>query len=67
MKPGVQTSEFILAVVTLVCLTVLVALDKIDGTVFGTLLTTVTGAYSLSRGVAKINPPKAPDASGPVD
>lgn len=67
MKPGLQTSEFILAVVVLICATVLIALDKLDGTEFTTLAGIASGAYSLSRGVAKINPPKTPTPDGPVD
>lgn len=58
MKPGWVTSEFALAALTVICATVLLGLDKnIDGA-WATAVGAATAAYSLSRGVAKFNPPK---------
>lgn len=58
MKPGWLTSEFALAALTIVCATLLLAFDKnIDGA-WAAAVGAATGAYSLSRGAAKFNPPK---------
>lgn len=66
MKAGWLTSEFLLAALTVVCATVLLAFDKpIDGA-WAAAVGAATGAYSLSRGAAKFNSPK-PDPEGPVD
>lgn len=58
MKSGVYTSEFWVTVVALVCATVVLATGDIDADKWIIVFTGATGAYSLSRGVAKINPPK---------
>lgn len=58
MKSGWVTSEFALAALTILCASLLLAFDKnIDGA-WAAAVAAATGAYSLSRGAAKFNPPK---------
>lgn len=58
MKPGWLTSEFALAALTIVCATILVALNKDINGAWAAAAGAATGAYSISRGAAKFNPPK---------
>jgi hypothetical protein len=54
MPRGIHTSEFWLTLVTIVCLTVLVALDKVTLEIALGLLG-ASGIYTASRGVAKLS------------
>ena len=64
MKPGYATSEFWLALATIVAAVVLSVLNKIDGTAAMAAIGAATAGYSLSRGVAKATLPK--DFTGQV-
>lgn len=52
-KPGYLTTEFLFGVLVVVCATVLLALDDIDQDSWKWAVTTVGGAYILSRGLVK--------------
>lgn len=65
MKAGYLTSEFWLAALTVVAAVVLCALDKIDGNAAMAAVGAATLGYSVSRGAAKVVPPK--DSDGPLD
>jgi hypothetical protein len=59
MTEGMKSSEFWLAALTLVCVTVLLGLGKITAQDLGAILG-LTGSslgYSVSRGLAKLNKP----------
>lgn len=59
-KSGFFTSEFMLAALTIIGATILALFDKdLDGP-WTTAVATATGAYSLSRGLAKFNSPTGP-------
>lgn len=58
MKPGVYTSEFLLSVVTIVAASVALFTGGIDADKWILVVTGATGAYNLSRGLAKVTPPK---------
>lgn len=53
MKSGYLTTEFWLAVAGVIAATVLLAANKIDSNLWVTVVTGSSGAYSLSRGIAK--------------
>lgn len=55
MKPGIATTEFWLTALALVCVTVLISLDKVTVNQIGELwpLLGSIGAYAVSRGIAK--------------
>lgn len=55
---GVYTTEFWLTVLTLVAASVLLGLDKIDAGQWMIVGGGSSGAYSLARGLSKVNPPK---------
>jgi hypothetical protein len=55
-KPGWQTTEFWISLVTLVCATVLVAMGKIDSGVWAAAAGVSSAGYALSRGLAKGGP-----------
>lgn len=65
MKPGYQTSEFLLALAGTIGVILFCLFDRIGGDAAVAALSAISVGYSASRGVAKINPPK--DAGGPVD
>lgn len=58
MKPGYLTSEFWLTVLVDTCATVALITGDIDATVWLGALGIASTGYSISRGVAKVNPPK---------
>lgn len=66
MKPGHLTTEFWLSVLTVLSAVALCVTDKIDGQAAMTAVGLATTGYSLSRGAAKVVPPKDSD-DGPVD
>jgi hypothetical protein len=58
MKAGLFTTEFWLTVITLICATVVLATGDIDADKWLFVVGGASGVYNISRGVAKINPPK---------
>jgi len=52
-RPGLRTTELILACVVVVSATVLLALGKLDATAWAAVASVASGAYSWSRGKAK--------------
>ena len=58
MKTGLYTTEFWLSVLTLIAATVVLITNDIDAEQWVLVVTGAAGAYSVSRGLAKINPPK---------
>lgn len=52
-KPGIYTTEFLVTVLVILAATVLMALDKIDASVWGLATGLPTTGYAVSRGIAK--------------
>lgn len=52
-RPGVRTSEFWLSAGVIVCATVLVALGRLDADMWALVSIGGSGAYGVSRGLAK--------------
>lgn len=67
MKPGYLTTEFLVALLTVAAAVILCIFDKIDGNAAMAAVGAATLGYSLSRGAAKINPPKDSLVDGPLD
>lgn len=67
MKAGLYTSEFWLSVLVVTAAVVLALFDKIDGDQAMLAVGGVTSAYALSRGAAKINPPKDSETFGDAE
>lgn len=53
VKPGIRSTEFVMAALVLIAATVLVALGKLDPTAWAASVGVTSGAYSLGRGKAK--------------
>lgn len=58
MKAGLYTSEFWLTALTIVVATVALIAGSVDADKWILVVTGASSAYNISRGVAKINPPK---------
>lgn len=58
LKSGFATSEFILAVIVIAAASALLFLGKIDAEAWKWAVGFVGGGYAISRGLAKMNPPK---------
>ena len=59
MKPGYLTSEFLLSAIVIVAATLLKLFSDLTTTEWTTAVTGAVGAYNVSRGLAKVAPPKA--------
>lgn len=58
MKNGLKTSEFWLSALVIVGASVLAALDVLSSGEWTTAIASAVGAYNVSRGLAKVYPPK---------